>query len=527
MESSSSSSGIVVPPSAPTAAAPSSWPPIPRTGPLRMTPAHVQHMGLAALFPPSALDTNRDQRANGLTFSENGRWLYSSHNDGVINLIGGDSGTKEGELYVRETGFVRLAVCVGPVVLLLVHPSSPQYPPPPLPSLPRSCRLITETHHESCVLHAAASPVGHPSSVAYHNLHENKVVRYFRGHTNKVTSISLAPDADTVLTTGLDGKFLVWDLRSPVPCAAGEFAPAESPAYNVEPPHAVGAFNGTGQVMAIAVPQRGLAFYDATMMRAEPSEFLGAKAPFTSTPSTAPLLQYTTDPKLLPGMSPDALPPPFPATISFVDLHFSPDDRLIALATLDRGVLIVDAFVGTQEVALLAAHPHDVAHPSSISWSPDSRFVAVGGCDGHVYVYDLSDPPGVLGPTDEHPDGPKEPFRWRPGYWEPPVSILGEAHKGATAAAAAREAAAKHTADALAKMHQSRRTFAATKGIPIASVGPPTLIKPTPVPIASSPEEMASRMDGPVSCVRWHPNRAVLGSAGRSVALWTLPAAMG
>ncbi len=61
-------------------------------------------MGLAALYPPSAPDTSRDQRANGLAFSENGRWLYSSHNGGVINLISGETGAKGGELYARETG---------------------------------------------------------------------------------------------------------------------------------------------------------------------------------------------------------------------------------------------------------------------------------------------------------------------------------------------------------------------------------------------------------------------------------------
>ncbi len=54
------------------------------------------------------------------------------------------------------------------------------------------------------------------------------------------------------------------------------------------------------------------------------------------------------------------------------------DDRFIALATSDRGVLIVDSFYPTRELALLQEHAYDPLQPSTISFSPDGHFLAVG-----------------------------------------------------------------------------------------------------------------------------------------------------
>lgn len=87
----------------------------------------------------------------------------------------------------------------------------------------------------------------------------------------------------------------------------------------------------------------------------------------------------------------------FPAAVSWTALEFSPDDRFIAVASADRGVLIVDAFAPQRELALLASHPIDASRPSNASFSPCGRFLAVGGADGHVWAYDLEGEAGVFG----------------------------------------------------------------------------------------------------------------------------------
>lgn len=94
-----------------------------------------------------------DERANGLAFSDSGRLLVSSHNDGTIRVVNGETGEADGVFRMKDHG----------------------------------CKLITATHHESCFLHAANSKPMEDSVgvVAYHSLHDNSVIRYFRAHTQR------------------------------------------------------------------------------------------------------------------------------------------------------------------------------------------------------------------------------------------------------------------------------------------------------------------------------------------------------
>jgi WD40 repeat protein len=51
--------------------------------------------------------------------------------------------------------------------------------------------------------------------VTYHSLHENKIIRYFRGHGDYVTALCTNPHNDTFITSSKDGTFRVWDMRTP------------------------------------------------------------------------------------------------------------------------------------------------------------------------------------------------------------------------------------------------------------------------------------------------------------------------
>ncbi|RYG56833.1 WD40 repeat domain-containing protein [archaeon] len=156
-----------------------------------------------------------------------------------------------------------------------------------------------------------------------------------------------------------------------------------------------------------------------------------------------PLADCTARPDLTPRPDGTAPPPPLPPVTNWSALEFSPDDRYIALASNDRGILILDAKYPTRELALLAAHPLDPFHPCNVSWSPDGRFLTTGTCaggsrdrntgfrcsaahiqhssfahprdcsllplfagavDGHVYVYDLSGKPAGVSLGKESPE---------------------------------------------------------------------------------------------------------------------------
>lgn len=462
---------------------------------LQLSTPLLQQMGISCVIPPPgglAASRDTDHRCNAMTFSENGNWLVSTHNDGTLVIINGETGGKESEYHVKDTG----------------------------------CALVTATHHEMGVVHAASRATPDPRtgeegvSIAYHNLHENKIVRVFSGHTRRVTSLSMNPQADLFLSCSMDGTFKIWDLRAPAAIAIGTL-PIPNPEQPAgpgapEPPQPIATFDATGKVLAVALPQRGLALYDATRVARPHVEW--TPQPFAS--RAEPLFQYLSYPVRLPNMPADyQLPPSFPANVSFTAMEFSPDDKLLALATADRGVLVLDAYAISKEFCLLNAHPTDCLHPTPLSWSPDGCFLGVGGADGHVWMYDLTKRP--TWPAD--PEGKVLPVRWTPGSYEAPVCILGEAHKPEAARNDARTAALKHKADLYAKMHTGRAEFAKKLGRPPGSLGPPKGVPSLSVPLAANADQQISRHESPVTAVRWHPRAAVVASAARNVAIWTLP----
>jgi WD40 repeat protein len=217
----------------------------------------------------------------------------------------------------------------------------------------------------------------------------------------------------------------------------------------------------------------------------------------------------------------DQLPPPYPVNTSFVSVSFSPNGARLALGTSDRGVMVVDAFKPRKEFALLSAHPCMASHPCGVAWAPDSSALAVGGADGHAWVYDVSDGPGGL------PRIPDElaSYDWHPALVRAPdVALAGEAAKTPAARAAAL-AGARAYRDALhGAMNEKRVNFCRQHAKSLAQLGPPLPPLPfVPPPAAADADEMAARHDAPVCAIAWHPRAPVLATAARSVALWGMP----
>ena len=43
---------------------------------------------------------------------------------------------------------------------------------------------------------------GRDNGIRYHSLHDNKYIRYFTGHTERVTGLCLSPSTDLFLSSG-------------------------------------------------------------------------------------------------------------------------------------------------------------------------------------------------------------------------------------------------------------------------------------------------------------------------------------
>lgn len=69
---------------------------------------------------------------------------------------------------------------------------------------------VSHTHNNSAVL--VATKKNH--LILYWSIHENRVIKMFKGHTDSITSLLLNPKDDYFLTTSSDNTMRIWNLNS-------------------------------------------------------------------------------------------------------------------------------------------------------------------------------------------------------------------------------------------------------------------------------------------------------------------------
>jgi WD40 repeat protein len=82
------------------------------------------------------------------------------------------------------------------------------------------------------------------NSLRYWSLHDNRYLRYFKGHRAEVVGLSVSPKDDLLLSAGADGTCRLWDVRSD---ACSGFL--QLPTKDARP---LIAFDDTGIVFAVA-----------------------------------------------------------------------------------------------------------------------------------------------------------------------------------------------------------------------------------------------------------------------------------
>ncbi|KAK2741105.1 member of Set1p complex, histone methyl transferase [Onygenales sp. PD_40] len=236
-----------------------------------------------------------------------------------------------------------------------------------VPSKKYGVHLAKFTHHSRQILHASTKV---DNSLRLLDLHNESYLRYFSGHTDKVTSLALSPGSDAFLSCSKDDTVALWDLNSRN--AQGKLKLAT--------PY-LATFDPSGSVIAIASQATSsVLLYDFRNYD---------KAPFATFDLAPHEDRYT----------------PSTRGRAWTRLEFSNDGKHLLVGTDYHGHFLLDAFEGDIKAFLVgkngatgrAAPVSTTGKPlgqGDVCFTPDGRYVLGGAGDQpDTLVWDTQQPP--------------------------------------------------------------------------------------------------------------------------------------
>ncbi|KAI7906358.1 Hydantoinase B/oxoprolinase-domain-containing protein [Cokeromyces recurvatus] len=263
---------------------------------------------VAKIFPES---TNI---LTSISFNDTGEYCITSGEDDSLNVYNCREGIVRSTLYSKKYGVT----------------------------------LARFTHHKNNVIYASTKE---DDTLRYLSIHDNKYIRYFRGHKKRVTSISMSPINDTVLTSSLDETVRLWDLRSST-CQGVLHGESKT----------LAAIDPQGLVFAVGTNSSTIHVYDCR-------EY--TKGPFDT--------WHIQDNQRL-GRLPE-----------WTSLKFTPDGKKLIITTLSDIIYILDAFTGAL-IQKLVGHsgPKEGSCGEEVCITPDASFVMAGGKDAILRIWDIN-----------------------------------------------------------------------------------------------------------------------------------------
>jgi COMPASS component SWD2 len=242
--------------------------------------------------------------------------------------------------------------------------------------------LARFTHHSSSILYASTKIDGEirpriiphrrtnqiQDGIRYLSSHDNSYIRYYRGHTDTVTCISLSPSTDEFLSCSQDNTVRMWALNSAN--AKGQL--------NLTAPY-FAAYDPSATVIAVASPPtHSILLYDLRNYD---------KPPF----STFDLADMER------RFNPNG------AGRNWSKIEFSNDGKSLVVATTGPGHFVLDAFEGTlkhfcvrkggRSERRAPGEPAQSSRPpgqGDVCFSPDGQFLIGGsGKDDGLVAWDV------------------------------------------------------------------------------------------------------------------------------------------
>ncbi|KAK4546354.1 hypothetical protein LTR36_002031 [Oleoguttula mirabilis] len=232
---------------------------------------------IASFRPTKLFKASPSTAYTSIDFDDSGEFMLLSRTDDTIQLFNTKAGAHAKELKSQKYGSA----------------------------------LARFTHHSTSIIYASTKV---DDGIRYLSMHDNSFIRYFRGHTGRVTSLALSPGGDQFLSASLDNTVKLWDCRSPN--SQGQLE-SESPYLT--------AYDPSASVIAVASPPaQTVLLYDLKNYD---------KPPFASFDLLEIEKRFAADFGQRPGEG-------------WTGLEFSNNGKYILVTTNGPGHYLIDAFSG-------------------------------------------------------------------------------------------------------------------------------------------------------------------------------------
>jgi COMPASS component SWD2 len=250
------------------------------------------------------------QRINSMDFRADGEFLVTAGNDESIHLYNVNTAKMVKTVFVKRYGV----------------------------------NIVRFTHHANTVLTASNNSNGN-DDIRYLSLHDNRYLRYFKGHTNKVVSIEVSPVDDCVLSGSIDKTVRLWDTRTNL-CQGllrCDTSRSAGPIVSYDP---------SGVIFAASVGKGKVNLYDVRSFD---------KGPFATFHSER--------------------------QAGIVSLDFSPDGKYLLANNQANTMLLLDSFDG-KVVRKFNTRPNQTTTCElQPTFSPDGQYVMAGSEEGNIHVF--------------------------------------------------------------------------------------------------------------------------------------------
>ncbi|XP_078168512.1 transducin/WD40 repeat-like superfamily protein [Carex rostrata] len=199
------------------------------------------------------------------------------------------------------------------------------------------------THHPSSILCSSRNNLDSDESLRYISMYDNRCLRYFKGHKDRIISLCMSPINDSFMSGSLDHTVRIWDLR--VNACQGILHLRGRPAV---------AYDQQGLVFAVAMEGGAIKLFDSRSYD---------KGPF--------------DTFLVGG-----------DTAEVCDIKFSNDGKSMLLTTTNNHIYVLDAYGGDKKCGFsLEPSPHLTMEAA---FTPDGQYILSGSGDGTLHAWNIN-----------------------------------------------------------------------------------------------------------------------------------------